>query len=255
MRWSSSRPKHIRVAVVFPALALAGFAAAVLAVPGLAHGTKAAAGDRAGATTVTVVASDFKFKLSKTKVPVGRVTFKVVNRGKIAHDFKIGGKKTRLLKPGQSQSITVTFNRSGRFAYLCTVVGHAAAGMKGVLAVGKATAPPPPTTTTTAPPPTTTTTGPPPGAIPIQVIANEFSFRLSQTSIPAGSTVFFTVVNQGQIGHDFVIPSLGSTTPVIQPGQTGTLTVTFRTAGQVYYVCDLPQHAEAGMSGFLTVTG
>jgi uncharacterized cupredoxin-like copper-binding protein len=48
---------------------------------------------------------------------------------------------------------------------------------------------------------------------------------------------------------------LGATTPVIQPGQSGAVTVTFKAAGQIYYNCDLPQHAEAGMFGYFTVTG
>jgi uncharacterized cupredoxin-like copper-binding protein len=90
------------------------------------------------ATTVTVSAgkpSEFAFKLSKATIPTGVVHFKVTNNGAIAHDFKIAGKKTKILSPGQSQTITVTFEKAGSFRYLCTVTGHAAAGMKGVLRV------------------------------------------------------------------------------------------------------------------------
>jgi hypothetical protein len=46
-------------------------------------------------TTVTVKASEFKFVLSKRVVPRGTVIFKVTNVGKVVHDFKIAGKKTR----------------------------------------------------------------------------------------------------------------------------------------------------------------
>jgi uncharacterized cupredoxin-like copper-binding protein len=90
------------------------------------------------ATTVTVTAgkpSEFRFKLSKLKVPKGAVTFKVTNAGTIVHDFKIAGKKTKNLTPGQSQTIKVTFKKAGKYKFLCTVTGHAAAGMKGVLTV------------------------------------------------------------------------------------------------------------------------
>jgi uncharacterized cupredoxin-like copper-binding protein len=90
------------------------------------------------ATTVTVSAgkpTEFAFKLSKATIPTGVVHFKVTNNGAIAHDFKIAGKKTKVLAPGQSQTITVTFKKAGSFRYLCTVTGHAAAGMKGVIKV------------------------------------------------------------------------------------------------------------------------
>ena len=45
-----------------------------------------------------------------------------------------GGKKTPLIKPGKSAKLTVTL-KAGKSAYLCTVAGHAAAGMKGTLTV------------------------------------------------------------------------------------------------------------------------
>ena len=89
-------------------------------------------------TRVTVLAarpSEFKFKLSRGTVRKGVVLFKVVNRGALPHDFKIAGKKTRLLSPGKSQTLRVVFRKAKRYAYLCTVTGHAAAGMKGTLRV------------------------------------------------------------------------------------------------------------------------
>ena len=86
------------------------------------------------ATTVTVTMKEFKFTLSKTKVGHGSVTFKLVNKGKMAHDFAIAGKKSKLIKPGKSGSLIVTLKK-GKLAYKCTVAGHAAAGMKGTLTV------------------------------------------------------------------------------------------------------------------------
>ena len=90
------------------------------------------------ATTIVVAAgkpSEFKFKLSKLTAPKGVVVFKVTNSGAIVHDFKIGTKKTRLLSPGASQLLRVTFTKAGRFQFMCTVTGHAVAGMKGTLTV------------------------------------------------------------------------------------------------------------------------
>jgi uncharacterized cupredoxin-like copper-binding protein len=100
-----------------------------IAVPALA------APSHAAATNVSVVASEFKFKVTPATVPApGAVTFTVTNKGKLPHDFKIGGKKTPLVNPGKSAKLTVTL-KAGKFPYLCTVPGHAAAGMKGTLTV------------------------------------------------------------------------------------------------------------------------
>jgi plastocyanin len=113
------------------ALVLIGLAA--LAGPALPAGAKP---DATHATRIVVTAgkpSEFSFRLSRSAIPVGVVSFKVTNAGTIVHDFKIAGKKTRKLSPGQSQTITVRFRKAGSYRYLCTIPGHAAAGMKGVL--------------------------------------------------------------------------------------------------------------------------
>ena len=88
----------------------------------------------ATATTVTVSMKEFKFTLSKTSVKHGTVTFKLVNKGHIAHDFAIAGKKSPKIKPGKTGKLTVTLKK-GKIAYKCTLPGHAAAGMKGKLTV------------------------------------------------------------------------------------------------------------------------
>ena len=111
-----------------------GSAAALLAVVGVVAAPALGARTHATGAAVTVTATEFHFKLSKTSVPHGSVTFTFVNKGKLAHDFKIGGKKTVLVKPGKSAKLTVTLKK-GKAAYLCTVPGHAAAGMKGTLTV------------------------------------------------------------------------------------------------------------------------
>jgi uncharacterized cupredoxin-like copper-binding protein len=118
-------------------LSLAGrvtSAAALLAVVGVVAAPALGSRTHATAGAVTVTASEFKFKLSKASVPHGSVTFTLMNRGKLPHDFKIAGKKTALVKPGKSAQLTVTL-KAGKSAYLCTVPGHAAAGMKGTLTV------------------------------------------------------------------------------------------------------------------------
>lgn len=84
--------------------------------------------------TVNVTATEFKFVLSRTDVPHGNVMFTITNKGKVAHDFSIDGKTSPLIPSGRSTKLDVTLP-VGRFAYLCTVPGHAEAGMKGTLDV------------------------------------------------------------------------------------------------------------------------
>jgi uncharacterized cupredoxin-like copper-binding protein len=101
--------------------------------------------------TVTVTAgkpSEFKFTLSAKSVPHGTVTFKVTNKGNLPHDFKLctatakaataltcAGHATALVSPGGAATLKVTFKKAGSYEYLCSVSGHAAAGMKGLLKV------------------------------------------------------------------------------------------------------------------------
>ena len=110
-------------------LALAVALAALIAAAPIAARPSAAT-----VTTVTVTMKEFKFTLSKTKVRHGSATFKLVNKGKLKHDFKISGKKSKLISPGKSGKLIVTLKK-GKLAYTCTVPGHAAAGMKGKLTV------------------------------------------------------------------------------------------------------------------------
>jgi uncharacterized cupredoxin-like copper-binding protein len=89
------------------------------------------------ATTVAVTLgkpSEFKITLSKKTIVKGVTTFKVTNKGGISHDFKIAGKKTVSLKTGKAATLKATLKK-GKYPYLCTLPGHAAAGMKGTLTV------------------------------------------------------------------------------------------------------------------------
>jgi plastocyanin len=85
----------------------------------------------ATATAVKVTAKDFRFTLSRRTAPHGKVTFTVTNKGPSPHDFKIAGHKTKLLRKGKSAALTVTLTKGKTYTYICTVPGHAAAGMKG----------------------------------------------------------------------------------------------------------------------------
>jgi uncharacterized cupredoxin-like copper-binding protein len=112
-------------------------AVAVLASLALA-GSALGANGRATATAVGVTAgkpTEFRFTLTKKAVAKGTIVFKVTNKGSTTHDFKIAGKTTKKLAPGKSATLTVRIAKPGKVPYLCTLPGHAAAGMKGVLTV------------------------------------------------------------------------------------------------------------------------
>jgi uncharacterized cupredoxin-like copper-binding protein len=86
-------------------------------------------------TTVKVKALEFRFVLSAKTAKRGIVIFKVTNAGKLSHDFEISGRKTRLISPGATATLRVTFLRKGSYPYKCTVPGHAALGMKGAFTI------------------------------------------------------------------------------------------------------------------------
>jgi uncharacterized cupredoxin-like copper-binding protein len=119
------------VAAVTAALALAGTSAGAIRQPAQAKSANSAA----LLEKVNVAASDFKFALNKKTAKRGVVTFTVKNVGAVPHDFKISGRKTRMLQPGQSATLRVTFLRAGAYPYICTVPGHVALGMKGVFTI------------------------------------------------------------------------------------------------------------------------
>jgi uncharacterized cupredoxin-like copper-binding protein len=227
-------------------------------------------------TTIVVTAgkpSEFGFKLSKfSLIPAGTVIFKVSNKGKAIHDFKLcskatggslnscTGSVTRRLAPGQSATLTVTLKKSGKYEFLCTVPGHANAGMKGLLGIGVAVTAKPHFTFATGPTATGAATGATPGATcanpqstTITVKEFEMAFTLSQNSVPCGS-ITFVQTNTGTVNHNFSIaggtPAAAGVGAFINPGQTTTNTVTL-TPGTYAYKCDIPEHG--GMNGTLLV--
>ena len=136
MKFSNSR--------LLAVAALAGCIALLAAVPALASSAKTAG------TTVNVTiskANEFAFKLSPKSVKHGSVTFKISNGGVLPHDFKLcssnkggtatacAGKVTPLISGGATGTLTVNLAKAGKYEYLCTVPGHAAQGMKGILTV------------------------------------------------------------------------------------------------------------------------
>ena len=91
-------------------------------------------------TRVQAVADEFRFSLSRSRVPAGRVTIELANFGEDAHNFKlrrVGGTHVYTIGktlPGARTTKTLRL-RHGRFTYWCSVADHEARGMKGTLRV------------------------------------------------------------------------------------------------------------------------
>ena len=81
----------------------------------------------------------------------------------------------------------------------------------------------------------------------VNVTAKDFSFKLSMTSVKAGS-IKFMIKNDGKTAHDFTIA--GHKSKTIQPGKTTTLLK----KGSYPYKCTIDSHAKLGMKGVLRVT-
>ena len=109
-----------------------------LVVAAVGVSAQAASAAPSGAVTINVTAVEYHFKLSKTSVPRGSVvTFKVTNKGKTVHDFKISAlrKGTPYIQPGKTSTFKVTISKSGSYRFVCTVPRHIELGMVGNLKV------------------------------------------------------------------------------------------------------------------------
>jgi P-type Cu+ transporter len=121
----------------------ASFLAAIaLAALGVAGGVMAA--DRwvdAGAEHVTVVAREARFQPADVTIPAGRtvvLTFR--NEDPVFHDWEVEGLANvdAGARPGQTQRLRFRIDEPGSYRIVCTVPGHAEAGMAGTLRVDPA---------------------------------------------------------------------------------------------------------------------
>ena len=110
-------------------VAAAALGSLVVAVSAFGSSSKSAVAVTAGKP------AELKFTLAKTAAPKGLIAFQITNKGKLEHDFRIAGKTSAKLKPGKSTTLAVTISKPGKYAFMCTVKGHAAGGMKGTFTV------------------------------------------------------------------------------------------------------------------------
>lgn len=96
----------------------------------------------------------------------------------------------------------------------------------------------------------------PPDAETFTVQATEYSYEPTEITAPAGKPLAVTLVNAGQLEHDWVLTDAsGQEVPDAHPHATAgsEATAVFELdAGTYEFHCTIPGHAEAGMTGTLT---
>ena len=124
----------VRIATVLALLA--AVTAALVATAGGA-GAAGASPEVLTPLKVTVTMSDFKFRLTTKTIKKGRpVVFTVINRGPSPHDFDVSGTKgTPVIASGKRVTQKVTFTKTGKFRFVCTVPRHIQFGMAGNLTI------------------------------------------------------------------------------------------------------------------------
>ena len=96
-------------------------------------------GQSAGSGPTEIVLEDLRFVPNRIDAKVGvPITVRLINRGTELHDLNFPSLHMpglqgveAILDPGETRTITLTFDQPGTHIFLCTLPGHAASGMTG----------------------------------------------------------------------------------------------------------------------------
>ncbi len=100
-------------------------------------------GQARGAASITVVMTEMRFTPNRIDAVVGKtITLYIENHGAQRHDLAFPALQMPSLKsvetaldPGQSTTVSLRFDQPGIHTFICTLPGHLAAGMSGVVYV------------------------------------------------------------------------------------------------------------------------
>ena len=82
-----------------------------------------------------------RFDRDRLEAPAGRVTLRLVNPSPVPHNISIAGHGVGKVVGRGGVSAVSAVLRPGTYTFLCTMTGHAQAGMKGTLTIREARAP------------------------------------------------------------------------------------------------------------------
>ena len=115
---------------ILPVLVLALTGAACSSSGGLAKV------DGPTAPRLELAASEMRYDPAGIAVAAGDVPVVLRNAGLVVHDLRIEKKPTFLLEAAAGQTATTTWRLDkGRYRIYCSIPGHRAAGMEGILEV------------------------------------------------------------------------------------------------------------------------
>ena len=91
-----------------------------------------------------------------------------------------------------------------------------------------------------------------------EIVMSDLRFTPNQLYLKVGSPMTVRLTNRGLERHDLSFPSLHmpgleGVESILDPGETRTITLRFDQPGTHTFVCSLPGHAAAGMTGAVFV--
>ncbi len=208
--------------------------------------------------------------------PGEQVTVTLINGEGAEHDIffpDVDAKTARVSGEGSSASVTFTApERSGSFAYMDSVPGHAEAGMQGWLLVGDAEAPAVAQSTGMDAAADSSTSVQPTGvtvtyALDTAMQDGKMVFLGKGGDIDGkvnpdlkanvGDTVQITLTSADGIQHNIFFEGVNAQSKdVVGQGSSTTLEFTPDKDGTFAYYCSIPGHRQAGMEGkFIVGTG
>ena len=216
---------------------------------------------------VVDLTADDELKFFPNVVPVVEgetVTFNVTTGGQAIHEFMLGPEAVAFadtagtpeiadIGPGQTKSLTFTFDGPGPYAFACHEPGHFEAGMRGYIVVS---GPDVPTVGTIANP----------RLVEVDMSDN-LMFMPDQIPVTKGETLTFLLTNPGTVTHEFAVGpkdkvdadevdgTIVMEADEIDAQRLKTITYTFDGSGPYGYACHEPGHFEAGMFGDIVLVG